>query len=98
MRRAVEQRTKREGKAAVSETIQPIDRLSGRELLAVIDEELDRLPAIYREPLLLYYQEELARNEIAGRLGVPVGTVKIRLERGRKRLGDALTKRDYVVD
>jgi Sigma-70, region 4 len=52
---------------------------------------------LYREPLVLYYLEELARDEIAARLGVPVGTVKIRLERGRKKLGAALTKRGVTL-
>jgi RNA polymerase sigma factor (sigma-70 family) len=93
LRRAADRRAKREGRAAVPEAIDPVDRMTGRELLAVIDEELDRLPPIYREPLLLHFQAELSRDEIAARLGVPTGTVKIRLERGRKRLGAALTKR-----
>ena len=97
VRRAADRRAKREGMAAVSGSVPPVDRMTGRELLAVIDEELDRLPPIYREPLLLYYQSELARDEIAARLGVPVGTVKIRLERGRKKLGDALTRRGVMM-
>ncbi|MBO0700220.1 MAG: sigma-70 family RNA polymerase sigma factor, partial [Zavarzinella sp.] len=87
---------RREGRAAVPESVTPVDQMTGRELLAAIDEELDRLPPIYREPLLLYFQAELTRDEIAARLGVPPGTVKIRLERGRKRLGDALTKRGVL--
>src|SRR5829696_1929470 len=97
LRRAADRRARREGRAAVPESVEPVDQMSGRELLAVIDEELDCLPPIYREPLLLYYQAELARDEIAARLGVPAGTVKIRLERGRKRLGDALTKRGVTL-
>jgi RNA polymerase sigma factor (sigma-70 family) len=97
VRRAADRRAKREGEAAVPESVVPVDQMSGRELLAVIDEELGRLPAIYREPLLLYYQAELARDEIAARLGLPAGTVKIRLERGRKKLGDGLTKRGVML-
>ena len=96
-RRAAGRRARREGRAAVPESAVPVDQMTGRELLEVIDDELDRLPLIYREPLLLYYQAELARDEIASRLGVPAGTVKIRLERGRKRLGDALTKRGVML-
>jgi RNA polymerase sigma factor (sigma-70 family) len=97
VRRAAGRRAKREGRAAVPESVVPVDRMTGRELLDAIDEELDRLPPIYREPLLLYYQAELARDEIAARLGIPPGTVKIRLERGRKRLSDALTKRGVTI-
>jgi RNA polymerase sigma factor (sigma-70 family) len=97
LRRSAERRAKREGKAAVPEAVQPVDQMTGRELLWAIDEELDRLPPIYREPLLLYYQAELTREEIASRLGVPTGTVKIRLERGKRRLGEALTRRGLML-
>jgi len=96
-RQAADRRARREGKAAVPETVPPIDRLTGRELLAVIDAELDRLAPIYREPLLLHFLEELTRDEIADRLAIPAGTVKIRLERGRKKLGAALTKRGVAL-
>jgi RNA polymerase sigma factor (sigma-70 family) len=97
LRRSTERRAKREGRAAVPESVPPVDRMTGRELLAVLDEELDRLPSIYREPLLLYYQADLRREEIAARLGLPTATVKIRLERGRKKLGDALTRRGVAM-
>jgi RNA polymerase sigma factor (sigma-70 family) len=96
-RRAAVRRARREGKAAVPESVQPVDRMTGRELLGVIDEELDRLPSIYREPLLLFYQEGLGREEIAGRLGVPATTVKTQLERGRRRLCNALTRRGVAL-
>ena len=66
---------------------------TGRELLVTLDEELDRLSQIYREPIVLSYLEGLSREEVAKRLGLPEGTVKSRLERGRKKLADALTKR-----
>jgi len=97
LRRSADRRAKREGRAAVPESVPPVDRMTGRELLAILDEELDRLPSIYREPLLLYYQADLAREEIAARLGLPAATVKIRLERGRKKLGDALTRRGVAM-
>jgi RNA polymerase sigma factor (sigma-70 family) len=90
-------RSRREMSAAVPEAVQPVDRMTGRELLDLLDVELDGLPPSYREPLVLCYLEGLTRDEAATSLGVPVSTVKIRLERGRKRLGDALTKRGCVL-
>ena len=60
--------------------------MTGRELLAVLDDELGKLPGVYRETLVLFYLEGLSREDVAGRLGVPVGTVKIRLSRARERL------------
>ena len=74
-----------------------VDGMSGRELLAALDEELERLPPRYREPLVLCYLEGLTRDEAAVRLGVPAGTIKIQLERGRKRLGAALMGRGCAL-
>jgi RNA polymerase sigma factor (sigma-70 family) len=89
---AADRRAKREARAAVSRAVPPVDRMTGRELLAILDEELDRLPPSYREPLILCYLEGLTRDEAAARLGIRVETLKIRIHRGRKRLHDALTK------
>jgi RNA polymerase sigma-70 factor, ECF subfamily len=49
------------------------------------------LPEAERQVLLLFAWEELSYDEIAQALGVPVGTVRSRLSRGRARLG-ALTR------
>jgi RNA polymerase sigma factor (sigma-70 family) len=96
-RLAERRRNRREARAAVPEAVQPVDRMTGRELLAALDEELEKLPPRYREPLVLCYLEGLTRDEAAARLGAPAGTLKTRLERGRKRLGDALTKRGCAL-
>jgi RNA polymerase sigma factor (sigma-70 family) len=92
-----ERRARREQAAAVREAVQPVDRMTGRELLAVLDEELERLPPRYREPLVLCYLQGLTRDEAAAQLGILPGTLKSQLERGRKHLGDALTKRGFVA-
>jgi RNA polymerase sigma factor (sigma-70 family) len=94
---AAERRARRERRASTPATVQPVDRMTGRELLDILDEELDRLPPRYREPLVLCYLEGLTRDEAAARLGVPAATLKSRLERGRKQLGDALTRRGCAV-
>ena len=96
-RLAAQRRARREARAAVSEVVQAVDGMSGRELLAALDEELGRLPPRYREPLVLCYLEGLTRDEAAVRLGVPAGTIKIQLERGRKRLGAALMGRGCAL-
>jgi RNA polymerase sigma factor (sigma-70 family) len=91
--RAASRRAKRESQTVQRATASAIDQMSGREAFAVLDEELDCLPAIYREPLVLCYLEGLTRDEAATRLRVPPATLKSQLERGRKRLGNALTRR-----
>jgi RNA polymerase sigma factor (sigma-70 family) len=95
-RTAARRRATREQSAAVPEAMASIDVLSARELFDALDEELQRVPVIYREPLVLFFLEGLSREQIARRLAVPVGTVKTRLERGKQRLGDALAKRGIV--
>jgi RNA polymerase sigma factor (sigma-70 family) len=90
-------RARRERAAAVPESVAPTDLMTCQELLAVLDEELDRLPPRYREPLVVCYLEGLTRDEAATLLGVPQATLKSQLERGRKKLADALTARGLAL-
>ncbi|MFN7993940.1 MAG: sigma-70 family RNA polymerase sigma factor [Bryobacteraceae bacterium] len=53
---------------------------------------LDRIPADYREVVLLADVEDFSYKEIAGMLNVPIGTVMSRISRGRKLL------REYLAD
>jgi RNA polymerase sigma factor (sigma-70 family) len=63
------------------------------ELRSLIDEEIRRLPERYRLPLLLCHVEGLRHDEVARRLGCPVGTVESRLSRARERLRTRLARR-----
>ena len=59
-------------------------------------EALARLPLTWRQALVLRHDDDLSYEEIAEILGVPLGTAKTWLYRGRERLkvllGDAETK------
>src|SRR5262245_13877052 len=92
-RLAARRRAQRGGRAVPAGPVRPRDQLTSQELLTAMDEELDRLPPRYREPLVLCYLQGLTRDEAAGRLSISVGTLKIRLEHGRKRLARGLTRR-----
>jgi RNA polymerase sigma factor (sigma-70 family) len=92
-KRAAARRSAHERRAGVRCPHDPLAELTGRELLAILDEEMQRLPDRYREPLVLCYLEGLTRDEAAQRLGCPLGTLKSRLERGKDLLGRALTRR-----
>ncbi len=76
-----------------STTTDPLEQLSAREMLLVLDEELQRLPEAYRLPLILCYLEGHTQEEAARMLGWTSGSVKGRLERGRARLHTRLVRR-----
>ena len=57
---------------------------------------IDNLPIEYKEAILLSDVEELSYNDIAEITNVPIGTVKSRLNRGRKLLQKSLW--EYAKD
>ncbi len=62
------------------------DRLEKQELLAAIR----RLPADFRDAILLHYYQGYGITEIAEMLNVPEGTISSRLSRGRQKLEEIL--------
>ncbi|HTU18961.1 MAG TPA: sigma-70 family RNA polymerase sigma factor [Gemmataceae bacterium] len=73
--------------------LDPLDALSARELLALIDREIARLPEVYRLPLVLCDLEERTQAEAARLLGWTLGSLRGRLLRGRERLRARLARR-----
>jgi RNA polymerase sigma-70 factor (ECF subfamily) len=59
----------------------------------LLHDELEQLPVIEREVLILFYLRELSLQELADVLAVPVGTVKSRLFRARRLLRERLHDR-----
>jgi RNA polymerase sigma-70 factor (ECF subfamily) len=68
----------------------PLRLALGREQKAKVQASLEQVPAIYREVLLLRFQEELKLEEIAKVLETPISTVKSRLYRGLESLKGVL--------
>jgi RNA polymerase sigma factor (sigma-70 family) len=64
-----------------------------QEMLAILDDELARLPEKLRLPLVLCYLEGKPRDEAALRVGWSLRTLHRRLERGRAVLRARLTRR-----
>jgi RNA polymerase sigma-70 factor (ECF subfamily) len=56
------------------------------ELKEMFDKCLDKLDPKYREPLVLYYFEEVDYQEISEIMQIPVSTVGVRLKRGKTAL------------
>jgi RNA polymerase sigma-70 factor (sigma-E family) len=55
---------------------------------------LNALSRQFREVIVLHYLADLPVEEVSRVLGVPIGTVKSRLHRGRAILADRLTPQD----
>ncbi|MGD0288543.1 MAG: sigma-70 family RNA polymerase sigma factor [Candidatus Binataceae bacterium] len=70
--------------------INPEDLLGNRLLGHRLEAALETLPADFREALLLVDVQELNYLEVAGVLGVPLGTIKSRVARARALMREAL--------
>jgi RNA polymerase sigma factor (sigma-70 family) len=64
----------------------PSDQAISREEEAILWRSLERIPEIYREPLILFYREHQSIESVADALELSEDAVKQRLSRGRKLL------------
>ncbi len=64
----------------------PPEQAIGREEEAILWRSLERIPEIYREPLVLFYREHQSIEAVARDLELSEDAVKQRLSRGRKLL------------
>ena len=92
-RTATVRRRRREDQVAQKTVADPLEEISAREAQAILAQELDRLPTVYREPLLLCVFNGATQDEAARQLGCGLRTLMRRLERGRALLGRRLTRR-----
>jgi RNA polymerase sigma factor (sigma-70 family) len=63
----------------------------------ILHDEVNRLPAKYRAPVVLCYLQEKTLEQAARELGWPVGTVKGRLARARALLQTRLARRGMAL-
>ncbi len=80
---------------AVQETTD--EEINKQDIRQTLDNCLGKLDVKYREPLILYYFEDMSYKDIAGILQIPISTVGVRLQRGKimlkkiiKQLGEIL--------
>lgn len=64
----------------------PDDQASINELETNISAELEKLPDIYREALVMRNLDDMDYNQIADLLGCKLGTIKSRIARAREEL------------
>ena len=72
----------------------PLATYASHELADRLGSVLSRVPAVYREVLLLRFQEDLSLKEIAAIVHVPLSTVKSRLYRGLSAARDLLEEQE----
>jgi RNA polymerase sigma-70 factor (ECF subfamily) len=73
------------------ESVDTFEAAEDKEVIATVEQAdlhaaLERLDERERELVRLRYGEDLTQEAIAGRLGIPEGTVKVRLHRVRHKL------------
>jgi RNA polymerase sigma-70 factor (ECF subfamily) len=71
------------------------DKMFTKEML---DKHLDMIGEKYREPLILYFYEDMDYKEISDILGIPASTVGVRINRGKKILKEILEKNNFVYE
>jgi RNA polymerase sigma factor (sigma-70 family) len=82
---------------AGSLVVPAFDPVVAQEQAESLHDEIARLPAALRLPVVLCYFEGLTIEEAARRLRWPHGTVRSRLARARDKLRHALTRRGFAL-
>lgn len=75
----------------------PEDAMHRAQVREQIEKHLAELDVKYREPLVLYYFQELDYKEIAEILRLPVATVGVRLRRAREKLKSYIQNPEHLV-
>jgi RNA polymerase sigma factor (sigma-70 family) len=90
-------RQRHEQQAEGHEAADPLTEITGRELLGVLDEELQALTERHRTPLVLCYLQGHTCDEAARRLGCSPRTLKRWLDQGRRCLARRLARRGLTL-
>ena len=69
-----------------------------QDIATRVRSEIDKLPVHFRAVVTMYHLDEMSYEEIAEATGMPLGTVKSYLFRGRKLLKDRLSEKYQLED
>jgi len=75
----------------VTDTDSPEEYYLRKEKYQVLQDAIDSLPEIYKEPIVMYHQKGMSYKEIAEDLGKPMSIIKNRIFRARHTLKENLT-------
>jgi RNA polymerase sigma factor (sigma-70 family) len=96
-RKQASNRQRRARQTARRDQADPLAEVTGRELLAVLDEELQNLAECERSPLVLCYLEGKTRDEAARLLSCSQSTLNRRIEHAKDRLRGRLAQRGVAL-
>jgi RNA polymerase sigma factor (sigma-70 family) len=97
VRRAAARRRAHEGRVRAPGPQGPSAEVAWREVQALLEEEVQRLPEKCRTVFVLCCLESKGRAEVARLLGLREGTVSSRLDQARKRLRERLARRGVTL-
>lgn len=74
----------------ISETVdsssEPSEIVISKEQETIVQQSLEQIPEMYREPMVLFYRQQQSTRQVAEALELSEDTVRTRLMRGRKML------------
>ncbi|MEY2672004.1 MAG: hypothetical protein RL687_421 [Candidatus Parcubacteria bacterium] len=75
------------------------DEFSEKEFTtSFLDKHLKEIDPKYREPMILYFFEDMDYKEISQVLEIPVSTVGVRIKRGKDKLKEILKANNFVYE
>lgn len=75
----------------------PEEHILEKEIIEKLEGFLSGLDDVFRIPIVLYYYKEMTYEEISQVLNIPIGTVKSRLSKGKKKLKQRMEGDGYGV-
>jgi RNA polymerase sigma factor (sigma-70 family) len=97
MRRSLGRQRYHEGRLSLTAAKDAPTEVARREVQALLEDEIQRLPERYRMAFVLCCLEGRRRADVARLLGVAEGTLSSRLDHARKRLQHRLTGRGVTL-
>lgn len=66
-----------------------------KQIKTMLNGCLQKINSKYREPLVLFYLEELSYQEISDIMQIPVSTVGVRISRGKQKIKSLCKGKEY---
>jgi len=75
----------------------PEEEIIHSQRIQLVRDLMEKLNGVYRQTLRLRFYEDLSYEEIAERLNIPIGTVKVNIFRGKKMMYELIQQPEAAV-